>query len=166
MEDQVCTWSSITTRKKLGECGNRTKTYGKLLADVTSVLISICDHHWRWAQREDFLRRDQAYSGLMLVKQLKATVEKVAVLGHILLHPLAVLQRFIMNSVRVAPDSYYMNNHINARIEEQVSLIRNLHLPRSGCGPALAQSTIAHSIWNNWLPALCSANYTVIYTHS
>jgi hypothetical protein len=48
------------------------------------VLISIRHHHWWWVEREDFLWRHQPYFGFMLVKQLKATIEKVAVLfdGH------------------------------------------------------------------------------------
>src|SRR2546421_5010434 len=98
-------------------------------ANVTVVLISIRHHHWRWVEREDFLWRHQPYFGFMLVKQLKATIEKVVVLFHILLNPLAVLKPFILNIASIATDAINMNDHINTRIEEQVSFIRNLCLP-------------------------------------
>ena len=97
---------------------------------ATVVLISIGHHHWRWIQGEDFLWRHQPDSSFILVKQLKATVEKVAILCHILLHPLRVLKRFFMNIAWIAPNAIYMNDHINARIEEQVLFIRNLRLAR------------------------------------
>src|SRR5258708_39857514 len=94
------------------------------------VLISMRHHHWRWDEREDFLWRHQPYYGFMLVKQLKATIEKVAVLYHILLNPLTVLKPFILNIARIATDAINMDDHINALIEEQVAFIRNLCLPR------------------------------------
>jgi hypothetical protein len=36
--------------------------------NVTAILISIRNHHWRWVEREDFLWRHQPYFGFMLVK--------------------------------------------------------------------------------------------------
>jgi hypothetical protein len=56
---------------------------------------------WRRVEGEDFLRGHQPYFGFMLVKQLQAAIEKVAILCHILLHPLRVLKRFIMNIARI-----------------------------------------------------------------
>jgi hypothetical protein len=60
--------------------------------NATVVLISIGNHYWRWVEREDFLWRHQPYFGFILVKQLRAAIEKVAVLFHVLLNPLTVLK--------------------------------------------------------------------------
>jgi hypothetical protein len=65
----------------------------------------------------------------MLVKQLKAAIEKVVVLVHILLDPLGVPKRFIANMARIAVHAVDMNDYIHPRIEEQVPFIRNLGLP-------------------------------------
>src|SRR5437763_15749451 len=98
-------------------------------ANVTVVLISIRHHHWRWVEREDFLWRHQPYFGFMVVKQLKATIEKVVVLLHILLNPLAVLKPLILHIASIATDAINMTAHANARDEEQVPLICNPALP-------------------------------------
>src|SRR5256885_10505256 len=90
-------------------------------ANVTVVLISIRHHHWRWVEREDFLWRHQPCFGFLLIKQLKAPTEKVAVLFQILLNPLTVLQPFILNIARIATDAINMDDHINTRINEQVA---------------------------------------------
>jgi hypothetical protein len=84
-------FAGLTEESLLPECS---------YTNATGVLISIGHYHWRRVQREDFLWHHQPDSGFMLVKQLKATIEKVAVLFHILLNPLAVLKRFIMNIAR------------------------------------------------------------------